>query len=51
MTFDELERRVHHELRRLPAPLAPDTLLPRVLAAVGKVEKVERVHIGVLEGP
>ena len=34
MTFDELGQRVHHELRRLPAPLAPDTLLPRVLAAV-----------------
>jgi len=34
MSFDELERRVHEELRRLPAPLAPDTLLPRVLAAV-----------------
>ena len=34
MSFDELERRVHAELRRLPAPLAPATLLPRVLAAV-----------------
>ena len=34
MTFDDLERRVHHELRRLPAPLAPDSLLPRVLSAV-----------------
>ena len=34
MTFDELGQRVHHQLRRLPAPLAPDTLLPRVLAAV-----------------
>lgn len=34
MSFDELERRVHEELRRLPAPLAPRTLLPRVLAAV-----------------
>lgn len=34
MMFDELERRVHQELRRLPSPLAPDTLLPRVLAAV-----------------
>lgn len=34
MSFDELERRVHDELRRLPAPLAPDTLLPRILAAV-----------------
>src|SRR5262245_22022657 len=34
MSFDELERRVHDELRRLPDPLAPATLLPRVLAAV-----------------
>jgi len=34
MPFDDLERRVHAELRRLPAPLAPGTLLPRVLAAV-----------------
>jgi len=34
MSFDDLERRVHDELRRLPAPLAPDTLLPRILAAV-----------------
>jgi len=34
MPFDDLERRVHAELRRLPAPLAPATLLPRVLAAV-----------------
>ncbi len=32
--FDELEHRVHDELRRLPEPLAPATLLPRVLAAV-----------------
>jgi hypothetical protein len=34
MSFDELERRVHDELRHLPDPLAPATLLPRVLAAV-----------------
>jgi hypothetical protein len=34
MPFDELERRVHDELRHLPGPLAPATLLPRVLAAV-----------------
>lgn len=34
MRFDELERRVHDELRRLPAPFAPETLIPRVLAAV-----------------
>src|SRR3982750_715187 len=34
MTFEDLEQRVQHELRRLPSPLAPDTLLPRVLAAV-----------------
>jgi hypothetical protein len=32
--FADLERRVQQELRRLPSPLAPDTLLPRVLAAV-----------------
>jgi hypothetical protein len=34
MTFADLEHRVHRELRRLPAPRAPHTLLPRVLAAV-----------------
>jgi hypothetical protein len=34
ISFDDLERRVDRELRRLPLPLAPDTLLPRVLAAV-----------------
>lgn len=34
MSFDDLERRLHDELRRLPAPLAPGTLLPRVMAAV-----------------
>lgn len=34
MTFEDLERRVHHELGQLPAPRAPHTLLPRVLAAV-----------------
>jgi hypothetical protein len=34
MSFDDLERRIHEELRRLPDPLAPGTLLPRVLAAV-----------------
>ncbi|HWJ55369.1 MAG TPA: hypothetical protein VNR90_04110 [Vicinamibacterales bacterium] len=34
MSFDELERRVHDEIRRLPDPLAPGTLLPRILAAV-----------------
>jgi len=34
MTFEDLERRVHHELQRLPMPMAPHTLLPRVLAAV-----------------
>jgi hypothetical protein len=31
---DELEGLVDRELRRLPAPRAPQTLLPRVLAAV-----------------
>jgi hypothetical protein len=30
----DLEQRVHEELRRLPAPMAPRTLLPRVMAAV-----------------
>lgn len=34
MNFDQLEERVHAELRRLPDPLAPSSLLPRVLAAV-----------------
>jgi hypothetical protein len=29
-----LEQLVHEELRRLPTPVAPATLLPRVLAAV-----------------
>src|SRR4051812_27753738 len=33
-TFDQLERHVHGELRRLPLPGAPPTLLPRILAAV-----------------
>jgi hypothetical protein len=30
----DLERMVHRELRRLPSPMAPATLVPRVLAAV-----------------
>ena len=34
MQFADLERRVDRDLRRLSAPLAPHTLLPRVLAAV-----------------
>jgi hypothetical protein len=34
MTFADLEARIDRELRRLPAPPAPHTLLPRVLAAV-----------------
>jgi hypothetical protein len=34
MQFADLEQRVDRELRRLPAPRAPHTLLPRVLAAV-----------------
>jgi hypothetical protein len=33
-TFNELESRVDRDLRRLPLPMAPATLLPRVLAAV-----------------
>ena len=32
---DDLERRAHRELRRLPPPRAPRTLLPRVMAVVG----------------
>ena len=32
--LEDLERRVERELRRLPSPVAPHTLLPRVLAAV-----------------
>jgi hypothetical protein len=31
---DDLEQLAHRELRRLPAPRAPHTLLPRVMAAV-----------------
>jgi len=34
MRFDELERRMRDELARLPSPVAPATLLPRVLAAI-----------------
>lgn len=34
MTPEDLERLAHRELRRLPAPRAPHTLLPRVMAAV-----------------
>ncbi len=34
MTPDELEKMIDCELKRLPAPRAPRTLLPRVLAAV-----------------
>ena len=34
MTFGDLEQRVNRELRRLPLPHAPHTLLPRVMAAV-----------------
>ena len=30
----DLEHLVHEELRRLPTPIAPRTLLPRVMAAV-----------------
>jgi hypothetical protein len=33
---DGLERLVHAELRRLPLPRAPHTLLPRVMAAVDR---------------
>ena len=34
MRFDDLEQRMRDELARLPSPIAPATLLPRVLAAV-----------------
>ena len=34
MTPEDLERLAHGELRRLSAPRAPHTLLPRVMAAV-----------------
>ena len=34
MPFADLEQKVDRELRRLPMPRAPHTLLPRVLAAV-----------------
>src|SRR5262245_42785586 len=33
MTEDDLERRAHDALRRLPTPRAPETLLPRVMGA------------------
>ena len=34
MDFQDLERLVDRELKRLPAPRAPETLLPRVMLAV-----------------
>ena len=34
MSFTELEPQIDRQLRRLPSPVAPHTLLPRVLAAV-----------------
>jgi hypothetical protein len=34
MNEDDLERLAHRELRRLPSPRAPHTLLPRIMAAV-----------------
>jgi hypothetical protein len=34
MNVEDLERLADRELRRLPAPRAPQTLLPRVMAAV-----------------
>jgi len=33
--FDDLERLIDRELRRLPSPRASETLLPRVMAAAG----------------
>jgi hypothetical protein len=35
----ELDRHVHRDLRRLPAPKAPAALLPRILAARAKVDR------------
>lgn len=34
MNPDDLERLAHRQLQRLPAPRAPHTLLPRIMAAV-----------------
>jgi hypothetical protein len=39
---DDLERVVDRALRRLPAPTAPGTLLPRVMAAVAARETARR---------
>lgn len=39
MTDDDLERRTHDALRRLPAPRAPESLLPRVMAAARPVPR------------
>ena len=34
MTFVDLEVFIHHQLKALPCPPAPDTLLPRVMSAI-----------------
>lgn len=37
--MEELEQRVDRSLKALPAPTAPATLLPRVMAAVAQVDR------------
>ncbi len=41
--FHDLERLIDRELRRLPRPPAPQTLLPRVMQAARVRESAERV--------
>jgi hypothetical protein len=36
--MDDFERRIDRELKALPAPVAPRTLLPRVMAAVAAAQ-------------
>jgi hypothetical protein len=42
-SLDELDRLIDGALRRLPTPHAPDSLLPRVLAAAEHLEHLERI--------
>ncbi len=37
--MDDLERRIDRELKALPAPVAPRTLVPRVMAAVAYADR------------
>lgn len=37
--MDDFERRIDRDLKALPAPVAPRTLLPRVMAAVAAVPR------------